>query len=212
MVKTSSFACFAVLQLPCPDQLQPVHRGGLRSRAALPPRDGATLLRPANLARAANPGECRVHLCHRRPVSPGDISACEWIRGDAIYWLMMSKYGRAAVRGHSCFTAPKDCRRVGSSPTRRLLIDFSFALLILFRCFGVFYVLAAITCLQIGIAILIPKGLPFSPWPWVLCLLGSTAFLHLTLREWTIDLRRLIEHVRRKSRAHRPFINPSQKP
>jgi len=81
--------------------------------------------------------------------------AGEWIRGDAIYWSMMSNlwsrcpwpqlfYGRGGLLLSQVITYST------------LVIEFSFAILVWFRRPRP-YVLAAITCLQIGIAILIPN-------------------------------------------------------
>jgi hypothetical protein len=84
----------------------------------------------------------------------GDPSR-EWIRGDAIYWSMMSNmWSRCPWPWLFYGARGLLLSRIITYST--LLIEFSFALLVWFRR-PKFYVLAAITYLQIGIAILIPN-------------------------------------------------------
>jgi hypothetical protein len=113
--------------------------------------------------------------------------AGEWIRGDAIYWSMMSNlwsrcpwpqlfYGQGGLW----------LSRIITYST--LLIEFACALLVWFRRPKP-YVLAAITCLQLGIAVLIPNVTFFT------LAMVCVFWVYVpgpTIRKWTVDLREFV--------------------
>jgi hypothetical protein len=179
------YSCFAPLHysLSVDSWLRSRRRGAAHGHSAILPRIWPVRLIQVNVALVYV-----IAVLYRL----GD-QAGEWVRGDAIYWSMMSNmwsrcpwpqlfYGRGGLLLSQVITYST------------ILIELSFPLLVWFRR-PKLYVLAAITCLQLGIAVLIPNVMFFT----LAMVCAFWVYVPAsTLREWMVTLRMLLDRIHRK--------------